>query len=103
MPSQLFSWDAVCHRRDFPRQYGEPGPAGAATPTTNWTRQHPAMSPSTRSYASMAYDQAIRKTVLFGGFDGDGDVADTWTWNGANWSVVSDHVTISSGFRVDGV
>ncbi len=41
--------------------------AGAATPTPNWTQLTPATSPPARIQASMAYDPAIGKMVLFGG------------------------------------
>ena len=37
----------------------------------------------------MAYDPAIGKTVLFGGYDGDSELADTWTWSGSTWSQLS--------------
>ena len=63
-----------------------PGSAGAGTPATTWTQKTPATSPSARSFASMAYDPAIGKTVLFGGYDGDFGLADTWTWNGTTWT-----------------
>ena len=66
-----------------------PGSAGASTPATTWTQLSPATSPSARSYASMAYDPAIGKTVLFGGYDGDSELADTWTWNGTTWTQLS--------------
>ena len=44
---------------------------------TTWTQQHPATSPSARTFASMAYDPATSTAVLFGG---KGTLADTWTW-----------------------
>jgi hypothetical protein len=34
----------------------------------------------------MAYDAARQRVVLFGGVDGTGYRADTWEWNGSNWS-----------------
>jgi hypothetical protein len=60
----------------------------------NWKQLHPATSPSPRVFASMAYDSAHAKVVLFGGSSGQGQVydggyADTWVWDGANWTKVS--------------
>lgn len=34
----------------------------------------------------MAYDATVRVDVLFGGND-EGYLADTWTWNGTDWSL----------------
>jgi hypothetical protein len=34
----------------------------------------------------MAYDPGTGQLVLFGGNDGSGPLADTWTWNGSNWT-----------------
>jgi hypothetical protein len=55
---------------------------------TTWTRQHPAASPPTLSYAAMAYDAGTGTVVLFGGEAGlDAQlVNDTWTWNGTTWT-----------------
>ncbi|GAA4261925.1 hypothetical protein GCM10022255_096600 [Dactylosporangium darangshiense] len=59
-------------------------------PTTGtWKNLSPVRSPSTRGYASMVYDSATDKVILFGGFAGsDGLLGDTWeydhtanTWN----------------------
>ncbi len=53
---------------------------------TNWTQLSPAASPSARAQASMAYDAALGKVVLFGGFlNGTGQFSDTWSWDGTNW------------------
>lgn len=54
----------------------------------NWTRQHPAKSPLSRSGAAMAYDAGRRQAVLFGG-ERDASssyMGDTWTWDGRNWT-----------------
>jgi hypothetical protein len=76
---------------------GNAGP-GNATPLadtwtwdgTTWTRQHPAVHPSARYYAAMAYDDATSTAVLFGGSNGTtsslGDLKDTWTWDGTTWT-----------------
>jgi hypothetical protein len=34
----------------------------------------------------MAYDPGTGQLVLFGGNDGSGVLADTWTWNGSDWA-----------------
>ena len=34
----------------------------------------------------MAYDPGTGQLVLFGGNDGSGPVADTWTWDGSSWT-----------------
>ena len=48
---------------------------------TTWTQQFPSVSPSPRvSY--MAYDEATKTVVLFGGNNGAGALGDTWTWDG---------------------
>jgi hypothetical protein len=53
---------------------------------TNWTKQNPATSPTGRDQAAMAYDAATRTVVLFGGWNGHGELGDTWTWNGTTWT-----------------
>jgi hypothetical protein len=50
---------------------------------TTWTEQHPAVHPSARDEAQMAYDAATGTVVLFGGSNGAND---TWTWNGTTWT-----------------
>jgi len=41
----------------------------------DWTQEHPAISPRPRLFASMAYDAAIGRIVLFGGKSVDRDAA----------------------------
>jgi len=59
---------------------------------TTWTQRTPAISPPARNGAALAYDSARGVTVLFGGQDGGlgtGDasfLADTWEWDGTNWT-----------------
>jgi len=53
----------------------------------NWTLQSPPVSPSPRTWATMAYVPATKSVVLFGGaFNNSGLVGttldDTWTWDG---------------------
>lgn len=56
---------------------------------TDWTKLSPAKSPPGRVNASMAYDAASGKVLLYGGQGLHGDSADTWTWNGVTWSELS--------------
>ena len=65
------------------------------------TELHPATSPPVTFGASMAYDPATGNIVLFGGRRLTGssyiDLADTWTWNGTNWTEL--HPTTSPPSR----
>lgn len=49
-----------------------------------WTQQFPAHSPSAR-VATLAYDQASKLVVLFGGWTNGIDYGDTWTYDGVDW------------------
>lgn len=60
---------------------------------TDWTQQHPTVSPPARDFAGMAYDAATGQMLLFGG-GGNGpriaglappSLGDTWDWTGTNW------------------
>lgn len=51
-----------------------------------WTKMAPETSPSPRHGHAMAYDAARGEVVLFGGRDGSGVLADTWTWDGTAWT-----------------
>ncbi len=44
--------------------------------------------PAARANATMAFDASTGSLVLFGGEADSGDVNDTWTWNGSNWTQV---------------
>jgi len=48
-----------------------------------------ALTPRQRRFASMAYDAARQRTVLFGGSIVGGVAADTWLWDGTGWSQVN--------------
>jgi hypothetical protein len=58
-----------------------------------WTAATPAHKPSARRAAAMAYDPEHGTVVLYGGLvqdKGEGiPAADTWSWNGSDWSVLS--------------
>jgi hypothetical protein len=44
--------------------------------------------PPVRRFAGMVYDETLKKTVLFGGYDGENYRNDTWTWDGTAWTEV---------------
>ena len=48
---------------------------------TTWTKLSPKTSPPALTGASMAYDPATRRLVLFGG-------SATWSWNGTTWAKI---------------
>jgi hypothetical protein len=56
----------------------------------DWTRLSPPHSPSPRASLGMAGDTHEAGTVLFGGYNGfaGGELGDTWTWDGADWTLV---------------
>ena len=56
---------------------------------STWTQLSPAASPPARYYPAMAYDPVSKKIVLFGGFGDNGNLNDTWTFDGANWTQVA--------------
>ncbi len=49
--------------------------------TNTWTDLKPAVSPSARAYAAMAYDPASERLILFGGQPYPESIADTWTYD----------------------
>jgi hypothetical protein len=55
---------------------------------TAWTTLTPKNNPPERRFAALAYDENLKKTVFFGGFDGTNFRNDTWTWDGTNWTEV---------------
>ena len=109
-PNDTWTWDGNQWQQRRPQTNPPGGPAFAAYDAvrqqvvlfvegqtwtwdgTNWTQQHPALSPCQRLFASMAYDPAIGKVVLFGGksmFFTPGSTTDInnelWSWDGSNW------------------
>lgn len=56
-----------------------------------WTNVTPAVTPSARDGASMAYDSMRDRVVLFGGEDGNGTLGDLWSFNPATslWLAIS--------------
>ena len=55
---------------------------------TAWDQQSPTTSPTARINAALARTQSgtTNGAILFGGFDGTNYLADTWTWDGTNWT-----------------
>jgi len=75
-----------------------------------WAEVHPAHVPPARWGATVAFDAAIAKTVLYGGYAVEPDhppLNDMWAWDGTDWSqlmappVPGDLVT-ELGFSPDG-
>jgi hypothetical protein len=61
-------------------------PAGAQT--CGWDqKQDP--GPSGRTGARMVFDQARGVAVLYGGINGSEGFEDTWTWDGASWTLAA--------------
>jgi hypothetical protein len=53
---------------------------------TDWKELTPPTSPSVRVSASIAYDAAAERLILFGGYTQTGVAPnDTWAWNGTTW------------------
>jgi hypothetical protein len=55
----------------------------------DWTQRLPATVPFRRLDHRMVYDQARGRVVMFGGRDyrGFGPFADTWEWDGVDWTL----------------
>lgn len=58
---------------------------------TGWKLLSPQHNPPSRRFASMVYDETLKKTVLFGGFDGANYRNDTWTFDGTDWVEVKNN------------
>ena len=43
-------------------------------------------TPPFHEFANMVYDPALKKTVLFGGYDGANYLDQTWLWDGTSWT-----------------
>jgi hypothetical protein len=81
-----------------------------------WRLHHPKTSPPAREFAYMGFDPETRRVVVFGGLScpppgidellgceyqtHSTALADTWTWDGSDWSVLETrHVPQVLGFR----
>lgn len=58
---------------------------------TTWTKMSPQTAPSERALHGMVYDAKRERVVLFGGMAADGKTLEeeTWTWDGATWTLTS--------------
>jgi hypothetical protein len=81
---------------------------GRATPPVNdtwtwdgrtWTEQHPAVAPPPLFEASMAYDAARQRVLLFGGNGPAVPTNETWSWDGTTWTQL--HPQIAPSARVE--
>ncbi len=74
---------------------------------TDWTLESPAHSPVGYQYHQMVWDNSSRKQiVMFGGSANGGDQysADSWFWNGTDWTFFSGKVqTFDMSARANGV
>src|ERR1700730_9316792 len=51
----------------------------------SWTQRNPVKQPPARRGAMMAFDEATKSVVLFGGVGSKGMLNDTWSWDGRTW------------------
>lgn len=57
---------------------------------SSWSRLSPAISPEARYNASMAYDPATHRVMLFGGISPTGaEIHRQWFWDGSTWTAAS--------------
>ena len=61
-------------------------PVVAQTP--DWAETSPPNSPGAREEHAMTYDSVRGKVVMFGGY-ANGNVNDTWEYDGVNWTLVT--------------
>ncbi len=54
-----------------------------------WAGIRASAAPKARFQASMVYDPATRKVLLFGGDGASGPLGDTWNWDGRAWTMAS--------------
>ena len=54
---------------------------------SSWKRYQPKVTPPARANAALVYDPVLKKVVLFGGAQKDGQaLGDMWAWDGQNWT-----------------
>jgi hypothetical protein len=53
-----------------------------------WVEVFPAVSPTARYGHALVYDSARHRTVLFGGWDGIDELAETWEYDGGAWTQI---------------
>ena len=52
----------------------------------DWKQLSPATSPSARALCAMAYDPVSKKIIMFGGVGANGNLNDTWAFDGSTWT-----------------
>lgn len=62
--------------------------ATAQLNASTWKRLSPVTSPSARALPAMAYDPVSDRIVLFGGIGNNGNLNDTWTFDGTTWTQI---------------
>ena len=50
-----------------------------------WEEKFPENSPPARQNALMCYDSDRKEIILYGGWSQNGQLNDTWVWNGDDW------------------
>jgi len=60
----------------------------APVQVSTWKRLSPGTSPEARVYPAMAFDPVSNKVILFGGLGVNGDLNDTWAFDGTNWTLI---------------
>jgi hypothetical protein len=92
-PARSFTQMAFDQQTGQLLMFGGVSPAIAADLADTWTwtgsdwhQLDPAVSPSARDSAAVAYDPTTDQVVMFGGRDGGQTLGDTWTWNGTTWT-----------------
>ena len=76
------------------RRTGSSSETWSWTVATGWKRLTPTTNPPGRTWGNMAYDESRQQIMLFGGQSTTAKLsggvlkplADTWTWDGTNWS-----------------
>lgn len=51
---------------------------------TSWAKLN-VTGPAARTDGALAFDAALSRTILFGGYQGGSYLRDTWSWNGSMW------------------
>ena len=59
------------------------------SPLAGWVQLSPTASPPARSYLAMTYDPVNGKIIMFGGYDGNSYLNDTWVFDGATWTQIT--------------
>ena len=62
------------------------------------TLKDPPATPGGRHFYSIAYDEAVGVTVLFGGSLPGQRLNDTWTWDGTTWTKMQAPPPVASGW-----